>query len=209
MINIKFIGRDFEIVDLANRLWDSADEVVVSEYWSGKPAPAARHFEARLLWSETSLYVRFDAEQAEPLVVSRSPTLSEKTLGLWERDVCEIFVAPDRSERGRYFEFEVAPTGEWVDLAIDLSSGERVTTLEYTSGLAAAAKMESGRVVSALKIPWPPFGGRPAAGDVWLGNLFRCVGEGPARGYLAWHPTMTETPNFHVPEKFGELVFVE
>jgi hypothetical protein len=49
---------------------------------------------------------------------------------------------------------------------------------------------------------------KPKSGDVWLGNLLRCVGRDPDRGYLAWQPTMTEKPNFHVPEKFGEFEFV-
>jgi hypothetical protein len=59
-----------------------------------------------------------------------------------------------------------------------------------------------------MKIPWEAFGKKPSAGDVWVGNIFRCVGAGPDRGYLAWQPTMTETPNFHVTEKFGELKFL-
>jgi hypothetical protein len=58
-----------------------------------------------------------------------------------------------------------------------------------------------------MKVPWTAFGKKPESGDVWLGNLFRQVGSGETRGYLAWSPTMTRTPNFHVPEKFGEFVF--
>jgi hypothetical protein len=35
--------------------------------------------------------------------------------------------------------------------------------------------------------------------------------EGPSepRFYSAWRPTNTGQPNFHVPEAFGWLVFVE
>ena len=50
--------------------------------------------------------------------------------------------------------------------------------------------------------------GMPSSGDVWHGNIFRCVGKGENRGYLAWQPTETPAPNFHVPEKFGEFEFV-
>jgi hypothetical protein len=38
-------------------------------------------------------------------------------------------------------------------------------------------------------------------------NLCRCVGEDPDRGYLAWRPTHTAEPNFHVPTAFGTIVF--
>jgi alpha-galactosidase len=58
-----------------------------------------------------------------------------------------------------------------------------------------------------MQIPWEAFSRKPQPGDVWLGNIFRCVGESENRGYLAWRPTMTERPNFHVPEAFGQFVF--
>jgi hypothetical protein len=72
-----------------------------------------------------------------------------------------------------------------------------------------AARIEKDKVTMAFKIPWKAFGRKPSAGDVWLGNLYRAVGTGDTRGYLAWSPTMTKEPQFHVPEKFGEFVFVK
>jgi hypothetical protein len=130
-----------------------------------------------------------------------------KTIGLWNRDVCELFIAPDKDEPRKYFEFEIAPSGEWLDLAINYTAEKRETDFEYISGMQSAAHIEKDKVVMAMKIEWKAFGRVPKSGDIWLGNLFRCVGKNPNRGYLAWRPTMTETPNFHVPEKFGEFVF--
>jgi hypothetical protein len=42
-------------------------------------------------------------------VVSDKPQTEKKTMGLWDRDVCEIFIAPDEHAIERYFEFEAAP----------------------------------------------------------------------------------------------------
>jgi hypothetical protein len=207
-VSITFTSADFPASEIDHSDWKSGRPVVVSEYWSGEPAPPGRHFEARMLWSDEHLYIRFDAAQAEPLVESVEPDLASKTLGLWDRDVVEIFIAPDPDEPRRYFEFEAAPNGEWVDLAIDLTSGSRETDVEYSSGMQVAARVEDGRVVTAIKIPWSSLHKRPESGEVWLGNLFRCVGRDPDRGYLAWSPTLTEKPNFHVPERFGEFKFV-
>src|SRR5207237_715961 len=78
-----------------NATWRRAPAVRIAHYWSGAPAPAPRQAEARFLWSDAFLYVRFVAPRGEPLVVNDKPKLDEKTLGLWERDVCELFVAPD------------------------------------------------------------------------------------------------------------------
>ena len=206
---IQYLHSDFVIRDLDNRSWKSADAVHVSTYWNGENALAGRGFEARMLWSDTGLYVRFVADQSEPLVVSKTPNLSKKTMQLWDRDVCEIFIAPDPKQPRKYFKFEIAPTGEWIDLAIDLSGAERKTDWDYRSGMTSASRIDKDKVVMAIKIPWSALSSTPKAGDVWRGNLYRCVGTDPMRGYLAWRPTMTERPNFHVPEKFGEFVFVK
>ena len=204
---IEYAQRDFDTADLRNANWEHAKELPVDKNWDGSSAMKGRQFRVRMLWSDAALYVRFEADQAEPLVVSENPVLDSKTMRLWERDVCEIFIAPDRKEARKYFEFEVAPSGEWIDLAIDLTSGKRLTDWKYSSGMEAAATVEKGRVIMAIKIPWAAFGKKPTAGDVWFANLFRCVGTDPTRGYLAWQPTLTKEPSFHVPEKFGEMRF--
>ncbi len=206
-LRIKHIEKDFAVGELTNDAWTKADTQSGKKYWSGKTAPIGRRFKVQLLWSKTALYVRFEANRAEPLVISDKPDLSKKTLGLWDRDVCEIFIAPDKNEARKYFEFEVAPTGEWVDVALDITSGERKSDWDYKSGMESAVKLEKDRIVMTMKIEWKAFGKTPKVGDTWLGNIFRCVGKDPERGYLAWSPTMTENPNFHVPDKFGKFVF--
>ncbi|MEQ1645295.1 MAG: carbohydrate-binding family 9-like protein [Pyrinomonadaceae bacterium] len=209
-LTISHIAVDFAIDRLDDPAWGGTSQVLVSRYWSGKAAAKGREFSAKLLWSDKALYVRFEASQSEPLVVSEKPDATKKVVGLWDRDVCEVFIAPDTSQKNKYFEFEIAPTGEWIDLAIDAASQKRKTDLEYKSGMTSAARIEKDKVVMAIKIPWEAFGvARPRIGDVWFGNLFRCVGKGKTRGYLAWQPTKTAKPNFHVPEKFGEFEFVK
>lgn len=208
-IIINKIGSDLATSELLNFKTDDETFVPISMYWMGAKAPSNLRYLVGLAWSPSFLYIQFETELPERQIVSLEPCVEKKSIGLWERDVCEIFIAPDTNEPRRYFEFEVAPTGEWLDLAIDLTSGERVTDWDYNSGMEAAARIEEGRVLMAMKIPWEAFGRRPKAGDVWLGNIFRCVGEGETRGYLAWQPTMTEKPNFHVPETFGEFHFIK
>jgi hypothetical protein len=207
--SIKRISSDFPIGELDNRAWKSAEKVKISKYWSGAKAPKDRRFEAKLLWSETALYVRFEANQNEPVVVSEKPNLETKTRGLWDRDVCEIFLAPQKVDFRRYFEFEIAPNGEWVDLGIYQKPDERITDWEFNSGMKSAARIEKNKVIMAMKIEWKAFGVTPKAGDIWLGNILRAMGTEPDRGYLTWQPTMTEQANFHVPEKFGEFEFVK
>ncbi len=208
MLKINFIEADFAIADFENRIWKTANSTVINRYWSGANAPAERHSAARLLWSEEFFYIRFDAIQMEPLVKCAVPDVSKKASKLWERDVCEIFVATDTTKPSRYFEFEIAPTGEWLDLRIESTDEGRETDWNYDSKMETSARIETDRVVLGIKIPWLAFDRKPLPDEIWLGNLFRIIGEGESRGYLAWQPTMTETPNFHVQEKFGEFRFV-
>ena len=208
-IKIPFVENDFPVNALDNEIWESAEEITIEKYWSGEKANVGRHFKAKLLWSKCALYVRFEANQAEPLVISKTPNLKTKTRGLWDRDVCEIFIAPDKKESNKYFEFEIAPNGEWIDLAVHQLPDRRETDFEYNSGMQSASRIEKGKIVMALKVPWKAFGKIPETGDIWLGNLFRCVGSGETRGYLTWQPTETKEPNFHVPEKFGAFEFIK
>ncbi|HEY0319488.1 MAG TPA: carbohydrate-binding family 9-like protein [Pyrinomonadaceae bacterium] len=191
--------------DFFNAEWERAAPVPLVRYWSGKPAPPERQAEARLIWSEKALCVRFICSQSEPLVMSDAPQTAEKTIGLWERDVCEIFIAPESNKTEHYFEFEAAPTGEWIDLEIKWKPEARETNWQYRSGMTAAGRIEEGRVFIVIRVPWEAFGKRPQAGELWRVNLFRCVGTGAERGYLAWQPTRTPQPNFHVPQAFGWL----
>lgn len=203
---------DLAAGELDHPAWQLARPVRLARYWSGAPAPPERRAEARLLWTPRALCARFVCRQAEPYVVSDAPRLGAKSIGLWDRDVCELFVAPDAGRPEHYFEFEAAPNGEWLDLELRQLPGGRETDWEYRSGMTAAARAHADSYTVALRVPWSAF--RPDAtpprpGERWRANLYRCVGTGPARGYLAWRPTETPHPNFHVPEKFGALVFEE
>lgn len=191
--------------DFDNQIWEQCEAVQIEHYWSGEPAMASRHAEARLCWSDEALHVRFVAKQHEPLIVADRPDTDKKTLGLWDRDVCEIFLAPDAAEPWRYFEFEAAPTGEWIDLGITVKPEGRETDWDYASGFKTAAKVEGERLLVGMRIPWSESIPKPATGDIWRVNLFRCVGPEAPERYLAWLPTRTPEPNFHVPEVFGTL----
>lgn len=203
----RYATRPIDVSDFENEIWRECQPITIEHYWSGEPAPSSRHAEARICWSGEALHVRFVCAQQEPLIVSENPRTTSKTLGLWDRDVCEIFLAPDAANPWRYFEFEAAPTGEWVDLGITITATGRETDWEFSSGLTTAAKLDGERLCVGMRIPWSEAIPKPEAGEEWRVNLFRCVGpESPDR-YLAWLPTRTPEPAFHVPEAFGWLRF--
>jgi len=187
--------------------WNTAEPIRLALYWSGAAAPSGRQAEVRIIWSRDGINLRYNCAQEEPLVVAASPQTSKKTIGLWERDVCEFFVAPDPEALNHYFEFEAAPTGEWLDVGITHTESERQSDWDFNSGMAVATKIVGSALLISMHIPWSSQIPRPGGGAQWRANFFRCIGTGEGRGYLAWRPTLTPEPNFHVPECFGWLRF--
>lgn len=201
-----FSDVDLGVADFDPTVWEKCRPVHIARLWSGAPAPATRHAEVRVIWAEKALTARFVCRQSEPLIVNSHPELAKKTIGLWHNDVCEMFLAPTAEIPQRYFEFEAAPTGEWLDLAIVVSGSEREKDWDFQSGMAAAARCGAEEFTITMQVPWSAPLPKPNSGDVWRVNLFRCVGLGNDR-YLAWQPTGTPEPYFHVPEAFGRLEF--
>lgn len=207
MIIARYTSKPIAVDQFDHAAWQSCQPVKIEHYWSGEPAAASRHAEARLCWSDEALHVRFIGEQHEPLNVSDNPVVDRKTVGLWDRDVCEIFVAPDPANPQRYFEFEAAPTGEWVDLGIVIMPSGKETDWAFDSGMTTAATLNGDKLFVGIRIPWSESLPRPEKRSEWRVNVFRCVGPEAPERYLAWRPTRTPEPNYHVPEAFGTLRF--
>src|SRR5947199_8081036 len=74
-------GKSVAVGDFDNAAWARARAAQIARYWSGDDAPPERRAQARALWDDAALTVRFDCRQAEPLVVSATPKLGEKTIG--------------------------------------------------------------------------------------------------------------------------------
>lgn len=206
-ITARYVERSVGESDFENPVWEECQAIRIEHYWSGEPAKPSRHAEVRICWSNEALHARFVCAQQEPLIVAEKPRIDAKTLGLWDRDVCEIFIAPYPENLWRYFEFEAAPTGEWVDLGITHTPSGRETDWDFKSGFTTAARVEQERLFVGMRIPWSDAIPKPEDGEVWRINLFRCVGPEAPERYLAWRPTHTPEPNFHVPEAFGSLRF--
>ena len=142
-------------------------------------------------------------------------SMSERDQHLWTEEVVEVFLQADPNHPS-YIELEVNPLGTMLDIflldirkplpyaswnsaglkwavqvegSVDGQAGDRQWTCEI------ALPLED--VATAAHLP-------PRPGDRWRLNLYR-VEKLPEKAGLAWSPTLK--PDFHVPAKFGELVF--
>ena len=141
------------------------------------------------------------------------PDNSKARRGLWDRDVVEMFFGDDWENMQHYREFEIAPTADWIDLAIDLD--HRGANRGWSSGWKTTARFDEKTKTwyAACKIPLKSVSEKPVKpGTRWRANLYRIDGEGPdaRRRFMCWQPTcVTNRDPNHVPENFGTLVFTK
>ena len=183
--------------------WERAVPLRFDADWQGKNADDRRETEVRLLWSAESLFLRFRAKYRS-ITVFPDADRNGRRDQLWNRDVAEVFLQPDRSSLRRYKEFEVSPNGFWIDL--DIAPGEKH---DLKSGLRRRVVRNEARKiwVAELAIPLNCLVAQFDPAATWRVNFYRVEGAEEPRFYAAWRPTGTAVPNFHVPEAFGELVF--
>lgn len=183
--------------------WRQADAVAFSSDWQGKNPDPTRQTEVRILWSDHKLYLRFVCHYQEIYTFEDSDPNGRRD-HLWDRDVAEAFLQPDPSRERFCKEFEVSPNGMWIDL--DIFPGGLA---DLKSGLQRSVVLDSKAHVwtAEMAIPLNALTAQFDATKIWRANFYRIEGSKEPRDYLAWQPTRTPKPNFHVPSAFGRLRF--
>ncbi len=185
--------------------WQAAVLHAMDRNWRGDAAPEALKTTTRVLWTPQELIFGYECRYTE-LDVDDEFDVNEERHALWDRDVCEAFVrSPLEPDYRIYKEFEVAPTGQWVDLRINRI--DVTHDWQWKSGMKTAAQIDETHWRVAMAIPFAAFGITPKVGDAWEANLFRVSRLHGARQFLAYAPTFTETPSYHEPERFVKLRF--
>ena len=168
--------------------------------------------EVRAFWTDSHLYLLFISPYTE-LNLWLPPDNTKDHLKLWDRDVVEFFLGDDWQDIKHYREFEIAPTGDWVDLAIDLNKD--TYDAKWDSGWQRQGRIDEKNHIwyAAARVPLRSVSERQVqAGTRWRVNLYRIdgLGEDPVRHFMCWQPTcvVNRDPN-HVPEHFGTLVFAK
>ncbi len=198
------IENDFELDGvLDDAAWSKA-QVARVEYGSLKhDARPELATAVRVLYSDQFLYFGWECPFTK-LTVFDTPSADRERMGLWDRDVVEVFVGSNWTNVNRYAEYEVAPTNERLDVLCNLPE----KNFAWDGRCQSAVKVDRKRKVFTveMRIPLELLSAtRPQAGARWRLNLYRCDRANGA--FLAWSPVLTGS--FHTPEKFGVLLFGE
>lgn len=186
--------------------WESAEPIRFCADWQGRNSDSSLETEVRVLWSLSFLYLRFTCRYQDLFVFEDSDPNGRRN-HLWDRDVAEAFLQPPDSKGLRFYkEFEIAPNGMWIDLDISPSG-----LADLKSGLAQSVHLDAQKRIwtAEMSIPMRSLTQIFDPKKEWRANFYRVEGKAEPRKYMAWQPTLTAQPNFHVPEKFGILRFAE
>ena len=181
------------------------------------PEPYATRF--RALWNDDGLFLRFDATDPSPW-----HTMTRRDEHLWDEEVVEIFLDPNRSGRD-YYELEVSPANVVCDLRMISPWPNKKGDIDWNlAGLQTRVRARDGAGprgwTATAFLPWSGLRALPSArkvalpprpGDAWRFNAFRIERPGgkskPEEGavFAALSPPSPES--FHQPDAFRDLVF--
>ena len=196
--------------DPGSAAWTNAGTAVIVKDCSRRIDYPDLATKVRGFWTNRSLYLLFACPYRSLNRFEPGPDGQDRDK-LWDRDVVEVFLGDDWKNIRHYREYEIAPTGERVDLAINLDGGGEGRM--WNSGWDTRARIDDAAKIwyTSAKIPLASVSATSVvAGTRWRLNLYRIDGDGPdaQRRFLCWQPTcvVNRDPN-HVPEAFGTLVF--
>ena len=195
--------------NLAKSAWRAAKWVQFDRDMSGEQVYPQAATGVAVLWTPDNLYVAFRCRYSE-LNVYEGENATQKRWELWNRDVVEVFVNPQPERVNHYYEFEVAPNNQWIDLEIDKDKTP-FNNAVWNSGFLHATRIDAhqGTWTCEMRIPVAAMGiGKIAAGEEWRINFFRVDGPGDdaQRRFLCWS-LIPEGRSFHVPTRFGLIRF--
>lgn len=193
--------RDSADVDYID--WTSIEAIELRDVVKGAQPRLATTVKA--CWSRESLRIQFQCED-DHLVA----TMDQRDDPLYDEDVIEVFL--DEYDTGKsYREFVISPRNVVYDAFIenDLFGSFQANVAWNAEGLLTkitAAGDGSLSWTCELSIPFSNFNQPPTTGTEWRWNLYRIDDDKQGeRHYWAWSPT--GAINYHVPQRFGTLVF--
>jgi hypothetical protein len=185
--------------------WTELAPAALAPSQGGAAPPDFRATALRTCHDGARLYVAFDCVAASIVA-----THAGRNAPLYEEDVVEAFFAPAGDPRV-YFELETSPKDAWFEARVASPDRRRDTMVVDRDWICAGFEHATRRDARGWRAEWAiPFASLdappPRPGDRWRANFYR-IDQANGGAYSAWSPTFADPPDFHVPDRFGVLVF--
>lgn len=203
---------------LTDPVWEEVKPILLVDATTGDPPRYAT--EVRAGWTQDAIHVHYRCEDSDIYNDFR-----KRDEPIFDHEVVELFVAAEAASPEKYFEFEVSPYNvQW--------DGRIVNHNDSGAGLGIDSAWNAPSFHSAVVVLPAPQKNLPECsgwvvqfsigfkdlsvpdgalrpGDVWRANFLR-IERRPVEQFLAWSPTYKKNPaDFHVPSRFGMLIFDE
>lgn len=186
-------------------VWNKAPKGELLEVKSGKRP--FLHTEFQLIRDDAAqaFYMKITAEDDE---LHSTYRLQDETL--YTQDVFELFISETGSLK-RYREIEVSPFDVTFTGTITfLEDGSRHLDMDWDlPGFVTVTRhfRKEHRTLAIWKMPYAAFDNPPKPGQPWRFNVFRVDHSRRGEELQAWQHTGAR--NFHIPERFAWLDFIE
>jgi len=197
--------------DLNKKVWLKANWVRFEHDMSGQRHYPQAETQVASLWTATYVYFAFRCKYSI-LNIYEGEDAAKERWELWKRDVVEVFANPQPEIVTHYYEFEVAPNNQWIDLEIDKTKTP-FNDAAWDSHFEHATHVDSKRRIWTCEMRIPVSSMKVQAmepGLEWRVNFYRADGPGDdsKRRFMCWS-TIPEGQTFHVPTRFGIIKFVK
>jgi len=203
----KYINEEITIDgNFSKPVWQNADEIQLVNNADGKEP--RQQTTAKMLWNDNFLYAAFRCIDDEIIA-----TMTGYNDPIYNEEVVEIFIDDD-CDKKTYIEIEVSPLNTLLHYAVHNNlNGEIITFARVEKILKTAVVHNKDRGFWDVEIAIPfseiilDSVDGPKKDSQWRVNLYRIDRrQNGERELSAWSPTLGKT--FHMPDKFGELIFV-
>jgi len=197
--------------DLNKNVWQKADWIRFDHDMTGLRNYPEAGTQVAATWTAKYVYFAFKCNYtALNIFEGEDPT--KERWELWTRDVAEVFINPEPERVNHYYEFEVAPNNQWIDLEIDKTKTP-FNDAAWDSHFDHATRVDSKAHAWSceMRIPLSSMGVREMRSAAeWRLNFYRADGPGDdsQRRFMSWS-TIPEGKTFHVPTRFGIIKFLK
>ena len=210
-------GQAIEIDGQPNeKAWELAGEMKDFTVVRTDHQPAKLGTVVRLLWDDRSLYLSFVCEND-----GIRTEVAERDQPVWEGEAAEMFICPKGAD-AFYYEINFTPKNVIFDSRIeswkyrDMARDWKKWAEGFNADIKSATQIqkgEGGKVTGwslEVSIPFRDLDvadkKAPAAGDIWLFNVFRMAKK--ADDTMEMSMWQRVHPEFHRPHQFPKLTFV-
>lgn len=197
--------RSYTVERMDGSAWGAVPMAYIDHFpWPGGYAPFSF---AQATWSENGLTLRMQTDEKP-----RFATLRGFTEEVYTQNAIELFLMPDPANDARYYNWEFSPAGAMFH---SIGEGRPGRTPLCPDGWEKLFRVETE--VSAagwgltfyvpftyIKEHFPAFA--PKAGHAMRGNFFKIADRTDTPHYGCWAYVGTETPDFHSPDYFGDIL---